>query len=295
MKGFIACLIGSVLIAGAAFQPPSLPVSDPLTPPSISAVQPNSTPRIRLLALKHSKEHMADGDADLAINAANKAAAKGLNIKVVGNHFIDKNGKSTQVCIWEYAYDLDRLKDFVSQQMKVDAEPGDTFIVFTIGHGSAGGHLHNLGQRQEVMKFLVKAAEENKQKTLWWQLSCYASASLPRIDSLTPEQQKLFSIYASSPANQESAAGVQGKIMDKLFNAMAEKSSGIDENQDGIITASELKKFLGTTGSGKGDLFFADTPDEPIFGQPLRIKLPIVDRKNPGRQYPDDYILYPKF
>lgn len=45
--------------------------------------------QIRLLIIKHSRESMADGDADLAINAAKKAAGQGLEIKVIGNSFVD--------------------------------------------------------------------------------------------------------------------------------------------------------------------------------------------------------------
>ena len=199
--------------------------------------------KIRLLALKHSRESMADGDADLALKAAQKAADKGLSIKGIGNHFINKDGR-IQVVLWEYGSDLDKLKAFISDQMKVNAEPGDTVIVFTIGHGMGDGNLHNLGQRADVLKAIAGAAEENQQRTLWWQLSCHAAARLPDIKTLTPAQQELLTIVASSTASELSAAGVQGKVMERVFVAMAEKSQKIDPNEDGIVTAKELKDFL---------------------------------------------------
>lgn len=249
-------------------------------------------PHIRLLILKHSIESMADGDADLAINAAKKAAAKGLVIKDVGNHYIDNNGK-VQFYVWS---DLPKLQEFVSQQMKVDAEPGDTLIVFTIGHGHEGGGLHNLGQRSDVMKAIAQAAEVNQQRTLWWQLSCHACAKLPEIRSLPASQQEYFSMFASSTANELSAAGVQGRIMERLFVAMAEKSPAVDPDGDGVILAKELKEFLNKDRAGRGNLFFAHDPSDEIFGAGggLANQIPIIDRNRPQSKYPKNYIPVPK-
>jgi hypothetical protein len=250
-------------------------------------------PVIRLCALKHSRESMADGDANLAVQAAQKAAAKGLPIKVIGNHYINKDGQ-IQVAFLDFGSDLPKLKAFVSEQMKIDAQPGDTFMVFTIGHGFPNGGLHNLGQRADVMKALAEAAEENDQHTVWWQLSCHACASLPKIESLTPAQQKLFTMVASSSASEQSAAGVQGKIMEKVFLSMAE-SKGIDKNSDGIISASELSAFLKANGqTGLGDRVFALNSDQAVFGvSDLANSIPIVDRNGPQGKY-KNYIPLPQ-
>lgn len=256
--------------------------------PKYHTVQLTSKPIvIRLLALKHCKEAMADSDANLAIKAVEKAAAKGLNIKVIGNHHINRNGQSMLVCQYDN-YELPQLQEFISKQMSASAVSGDTLIVFTIGHGGAQGDLQSIGQRAELMQAIVGAAEANKQRTLWWQLSCYASAKLPDIKSLTPAQQKLFSILASSDAQHESLSGEQGKIMEKVFLALAEKSNAIDPNGDNVITAAELKNFLGK----RGDYLYTSSPDYVIFGQ-RRIILPIVDRNNPQGHYDEEYVPFP--
>lgn len=46
----------------------------------------------------------------------------------------------------------------------------------------------------------------------------------------------------------------------------------------------------------RGDLFFARSPDEPIFGRGLlpAQMLPIIDRNSKGIKYNEDYILAPK-
>lgn len=251
--------------------------------------------KIRLIALKHSKESMADGDANLAISAVSKAAAKGLPIQTVGNHYINKEGKM-QVVALEFNNDLPKLKAFVSEQMKLKAEAGDTVVLFTIGHGHPDGSLAGLGQRSGVMKAIADAAEENSQKTLWWQLSCHASANLPAISTLTPAQQELLGIYASSTPSELSAAGVQGKIMEKVFIAMAERSKEIDPDQDENITTAELRDFLNkVVGNRRGDLLYTKSPTHPVFGGGggLANQIPIFDRNGPQGKYPPDYIPVP--
>jgi hypothetical protein len=250
--------------------------------------------KIRLLILKHCKEEMADDDANLAISAAKTAAARGLNIQVIGNHHIDKNGKSMQVCLWNDDYELPELRKFVAAQMKEKAERGDTLIVFTIGHGGSGGSLQSLGQRTDVMETLAGAAEQNNQKVLWWQLSCYASASLPKIESLPPQQQKLFSILASSNSTTQSPSGVEGKIMEKVLIALAEKSPDIDANCDGKITAQELKSFLDKNNTKRGDLLYVRNMQDVIFGAPFKYPIPIIDWTGPQGNYDlEDYVPYP--
>jgi len=249
--------------------------------------------KIRMLILKHSPSRMADNDADLAIRATEKARTKGLDISLIGNYNIDKNGR-LQAVLWGHQYDLPRLKAFVSQEMKRGAVEGDTVIVFTIGHGHETGNLNSLGQRCDVMKAIVESAEENNQKTLWWQLSCHATARLPSIKSLTDNQQHLVSIYASSPAEEESAAGVQGKIMEKVFLALAENSAYINPNKDDVITAGEIRGFLNANRL-RGELFFACDSNEPIFGEitPLARKIPIIDCTCPQGNYPRDFLPLP--
>lgn len=243
-------------------------------------------PNIRMLILKHSKEHMADGDADLAITATQKAAAKGMNIKVVGNYFV--NNRPAPIVVFNF----DDFRTTVQKFAKADSNYGDTLIVFTIGHGSPDGNLHNLGQRSGIMKILAETAEDQNQKILWWQLSCHAAAKLPTIESLNPKQQRLFSVLATSTAAQQSAAYVQGKIMEKLFLAIAEKSKSIDPNGDNIITATEMKNFLNEDGRKRGDLLFTQSLNFPVFGG-SRINLPVRDRNNPQGKYQEDYILFP--
>ena len=254
--------------------------------------------RVRLLILKATKEHMADVDADMAVTAAKQGSGKGLDIKTVGNHYFNKNGE-WKVALTEFNYDLPAVKTLVSKWMKVEAQPGDTFMVFTIGHGMPDGGLQNLGQRVDVMKALAEAAEENNQRTFWWQLSCYASASLPSISSLTPKQQELFSMLASSDARTPSAAYVQGKIMEKMFVALATRDKDLDVNGDGTITQTELSAFLNKSHSLRvGDRLHAKSADYPIFGgvdmTDLANKIPIVDRNGPQSKYPKGYIPRPQ-
>lgn len=239
---------------------------------------------VRLLVLKHCFEKMADDDAEMVIQGANLAATKGLDIKGIGNHYINSNG---QARLWGEKYTLDKLKNFVSQQMKINAEPGDTIVIFTVGHGSNGGYLQDLGQRREVMEAFAQAAEENNQETLWWQLSCYAAANLPSINSLTPAQQDLFSVVTSSDANTPSPAYVEGKIMEKFFVALAEDSSKIDTDSDELITAGEISNFVSNR------KIYSKSMQEVVFGFSWARRLPIFDRDGKNREYPKDFIPLP--
>jgi hypothetical protein len=261
------------------------------------------------LALKHSKENIADIDANLAMSSVQGAKSKGLEIKGIGNHFINKDGRfqvlflnslisTNRIDLREgiEVQEQTKLQEFISQQMKIDAEAGDTVIVFTIGHGSANGQLHNIGQRSILMNAIAGAAEENNQKVLWWQLSCFASASLPAINSLPESQQKLLSMIASSDATTESAVGVQGRIMEKVFNALAEKNKSIDPNQDSVITAEELTNFLKNceyrAAQDISSRVIAVNINFAIFGR-RSLDIPVVDKNNPQKKYPDDYVPFP--
>jgi len=249
-------------------------------------------PNIRVLALKHSKEQMAQGDEDLAFRGIQEAKSKGLHIEAIGGHWVNKDG-IMRVKILNFDWNIDKFREFVSQEMKTDAEQGDTVVVFTIGHGARSGYLDNLGQRSEVLEAIAQAAEENDQRTLWWQLSCHATAGLPNINTLSEKQQELLTISASSSAERQSPAGVEGKIMGSVFNAIAEKSSAIDPNHDDQIIAKELKNFLAT--QGRGELFFASTENQMVFGgKDLANQIPIIDRNNPQGEYPPGYIPVPK-
>lgn len=249
--------------------------------------------KIRVMALKHSKEQMAQGDQDLAFTNIEKAKEAGLDIKPIGGHWVDKDGvMRVKATSFE---NIDQFEKFVSEQMKVDAEYGDTVVVFTIGHGARSGYLDNLGQRGDVMKAIAQAAQENEQRTLWWQLSCYASASLPDITTLPAAQQELLSIVCSSNASQESPAGLEGKLMGQVFMALAKKSKEIDPNQDEEVNAQEFRDFLRSAGTKRADLLYVARNDMLIFGGlDLANQIPIIDRNNPQGKYPKGYIPRPK-
>lgn len=241
--------------------------------------------KIRLLVLKHCFQSMADDDAELVIQGANLAATKGLDIRDIGNRYINGSGEAGK---WGEKYSLDKLKDFVSQQMKINAEAGDTLIIFTVGHGSPDGYLQDLGQRKEVMEAFAAAAQENNQETIWWQLSCFASADLPSISSLPPVQQKLFSVVVSSDAKTESPAYIEGKIMQKFFVGLADNFQQIDTNNDGMVTAEEMSKAI------PNRKIFSLSKDQILFGFSWARRIPIIDRSGENREYPKDFIMLPK-
>ena len=243
---------------------------------------------VRVLILKHSINNMVVGDTKMVIEAADLARSKGLTIKDIGDHYVNKEGKINRVSVsdkivWsKKIFYIDEFKKFVSEQMKIDSKPNDTLVIFTVGHGSPGGSLEMLGQRRNVMLAMAEAAEENNQETLWWQLSCYAAAGLPKISELSEKQQSLFSIVASSTEKQQSPAYVEGRYLEKLFVAMAEQSSKIDPNQDGIVIAKELKEFMSNEVKQiRGELVFAKNDEEPIFGiYSIANEIPIINKNN---------------
>lgn len=110
---------------------------------------------------------------------------------------------------------------------------------------------------------------------------------LPSINSLPASQQEYLSIYATSSASQTSAAYVQGRIMEKVFIALADKSPSLDKDNNGRITASELSSFLST------DRFFARSQDWNVFGKPWIPFFPVMDRNGRQGTYQEDYILMP--
>ena len=224
---------------------------------------------VRLLILKHSIEQMANDDAKLAVQAANVANLNGLDIQNIGEHFINRDG---EVKTWgPVFYDMSQLKEFVKSQAQIGRKQGDTLIIFTIGHGSPDGQLHNIGQREILTEVFSSCAEELNQEVVWWQLSCYAQARLPSVSTLNSKRQSLFSIINSSDANTPSNAYVQGWYMQILFSAMAQSDPSLDVNNDGFIQAKELKDFMNRKfAPGFGNLMSAKNDNEVIFGGSLR-------------------------
>lgn len=248
-------------------------------PIAVSQYQGEPKAVIRVLILKHCREQMAHDDANLAIKGVQKAAEKSLKIEVIGNHVTGN---------------LEEFKRILNENVKRNAATGDTLVIHTIGHGHGDGSLAMLGQRSGVTEAIAEAAEANSQQILWWQLSCHAAARLPPIQSLSDIRQRLLSMIASSPANRESPTGVEGRIMEGVFVAIAAGDPTIDPNQDGIITVDELRSFLNKGSNKRGDLLFARSAEDPIFGiyRPAN-DLPIRDPRNPGQQFPRDFIPYP--
>ena len=263
----------------------------------VAKVKINDTMSIRLLVLKHCPDSIANTDSNQAVQAANLAASKGLDIENIGNYHVDKSGK-TDSLVWAAQYDdLEGLKRFVSEQMKVGAKTGDTLVIYTNGRGSGNGSVMRLGQRDGIMRTFAEAAEENDQETFWWQLSCHAAAKLPEISTLNEKQQKLFSMTASSPGDELSYFCTQGKLMQVVFTAMADGGTDIDPNQDKVITAGELKGFMVSKfGAKRGNLVWARSDDEEIFGLlgGLPNLIPIVDQNGQQGEYPRDYIPLPR-
>ena len=256
----------------------------------VGKVTLNNRLTVRLLVLKHCRENIATSDATGIIKAANLAATKGLSIKELGQHHVTKEGRLQ----WGAAMTLEGLKDFVSDQMKISAKIGDTFIIYTVGHGSGSGSIQILGDREPVARAFAAAAAENRQECLWWQLSCHAAAGLPELSSFTSDEQKVFSMIASSPANKLSYFHDQAKLMEGVFLALAEESSEIDPDGDGIVVARELAAFLENLRSGNGKLVFAISEDEPIFGWFNYVNfIPIHLPDGRPIPFPEDFIPLP--
>lgn len=233
---------------------------------------------IRVLILKHSKEKMADDDAAMVMDAVNKANRESLNIQGIGNHFIHDT-KKIRASIFEVeSYEPESLKEFVSQKLSENPNPDGTSIIMTIGHGSPSGGLHNLGKREEVQKALAEAAEDNAQKVLWWQLSCYSAAKLPDLNSLTPSQQKLFSVLNTSNENTPSPAYIEGKIMEKLFGAMLSEDNELDKDGNNEVTGREFRDYMNTIRKGRGDLLRSSDMESPLFGLSLANRIAILDQ-----------------
>lgn len=271
-----------------AFSTPNIPIKAESN--FVGKVKFDST-SIRLLILKHSYEQMADGDAKLAIEAVSVASTKGLSIKQIGEHNINRQGQADRRLVF---YSSDKLKDYVNDQMKISAEENDTLIIFTIGHGSRSGYLASLGQRQDIQKVFSECAVENSQKTIWWQLSCFASADL-NYNGLSSEKKDFFSVIASSDSFTESPAYVEGKIMEKVFVALATGDVRVDPDKDGIILAKELANFLNVVSQGRGNLVYAKNADQVMFGiAGIARNFPIIDQDGILREYPKDYIPFPK-
>lgn len=232
---------------------------------------------IRVLILKHTKEKMADDDAKMVVDAINSAANDDLDIKEIGNHFIN-DAKKIRVAICEYNQ-IENLKEFVSEKLKISRNDNDTVIIFTVGHGSPNGGLQNLGQRSELQVALAEAAEENNQKILWWQLSCYAAAKLPPIKDLTQKQQELVSVLNTSDEKTPSPAYIEGKIMEKLFAAMIENNKDLDKDQNWEITGYELQNYLNKIKKGRGNLLRTKNFNDSIFGINLANQIKIINHK----------------
>jgi len=251
---------------------------------------------IRMLVLRHCPDENGVSDAALAMQAANLGASKGLHIKDLGDFRVNSEGLTGTEAkfAWnEQKYTGESLKEFIGREMKVDARPGDTFIVYTIGHGGEDGGMATLGQRSDFMNIVASLSEEQKQRTLWWQMSCHAAACLPPISSLPEKGQKLFTMIASSTAENLSYFGVEGEILQQLFVALAENSPSINPNRGNTITADDLRGFLLSINSGIDKLVFARSGDTVIFGVGGFPHVPIVDENNPQGTYPDDYVTVP--
>lgn len=246
---------------------------------------------IRVLILKHSKEKMADDDAKMVVDAINVSANDSLDIKEIGNHFINET-KKIRVAICEYE-EIKNLKEFISEKLKINKNENDTVIIFTVGHGSPSGSLQNLGQRSELQGAIAEAAEENNQKVLWWQLSCYAAAKLPPIESLTGEQQELLSVLNTSDEKTPSPAYVEGKIMEKLFSAMIETNEELDVDQNYEITGLELKNYLNKIKKGRGDLLRIKNLNYSVFGINLANKIKIINHTGPAEIF-KNFVPMPK-
>lgn len=238
---------------------------------------------IRVLILKHSKEKMADDDAKLVLKAVEKASGQNLDVQAVGDHFVN-NTKRIRIALHEYD-EIANLRDFISEQFRNNACPDATFILFTVGHGSPSGGLDNLGQRAQLQTAIAEAAEENEQRVLWWQLSCYSAAKLPPIDTLTPRQQELLSVLNTSDEKTPSPAYIEGDIMEKMFASMI--NGEMDSDGNGEISGDEFRVKMNQIKKGRGDLFRSRDMSDPLFGVNLANRFVVfdVDKKRPAEGF----------
>jgi hypothetical protein len=101
-------------------------------------------------------------------------------------------------------------------------------------------------------------------------------------------------MIASSTANKPSYWGDQTKPMRQVFVAIAEKSSAIDPDDNGMVTAKELSAFMNKNKQGSGDLLFAKNGQEPIFGFDLANSIPIRRLEDGSPiENPNGYIPHP--
>lgn len=236
--------------------------------------QVNKEISIRVLILKHSKEKMADDDAKMVMKSISKASSESLDVKTIGDHWIDEANK-IRVALAEYD-EISNLKEFVSERLSVGAKPRDTVIIFTVGHGSPSGYLHNVGSRTEMQKALAEAAEENDQKVMWWQLSCYSAAKMPPLGSLSPRQRSLFSVLNTSDAKTPSPAYIEAGIMEKLFSGMINSDPELDRDRNMEITGTEFARYMNAIKRGRGDLLRMDDIHSSLFGLSIANQIPIA-------------------
>ena len=300
MRNFIITILAVLTCVGCTYHKPTHFVGNVQTIDSeqfICKVKLDDQVSIRLLILKHSPDEIANLDGDFAVVAANVGSTKGLSMEEIGNFHINKQGRTNESLVYSKVFnDLEGLKQFIKEQAKVGAKDDDTLMVYTIGHGGGDGSLMRLGQRAGLMRILAEVSEENQQRIFWWQLSCHAAASLPSVNTLTEEQKPLFSMTASSPANEVSYFNTQSQLMEKMFVALAEKNKSIDPDQDGNVDAGELKDFMiKNYGQKRGSLMYAADPKQIVFGLNggLANKIPIIDRNNTQKDYPKYYIPFP--
>jgi hypothetical protein len=300
MRNFIITILAVLTCVGCTYHKPTHFVGNVQTIDSeqfICKVKLDDQVSIRLLILKHAPDEIANLDGDFAVVAANVGSTKGLSIEEIGNFHINKQGRTNESLVYSKVFnDLEGLKQFIKEQAKVGAKDDDTLMVYTIGHGGGDGSLMRLGQRAGLMRILAEVSEENQQRIFWWQLSCHAAASLPSVNTLTEEQKPLFSMTASSPANEVSYFNTQSQLMEKMFVALAEKNKSIDPDQDGNVDAGELKDFMiKNYGQKRGSLMYAADPKQIVFGLngSLANKIPIIDRNNTQKDYPKYYIPFP--
>lgn len=221
----------------------------PLPAPVFPAAPPAAPPGVRLAVLKAENAFPAVLDAGLAVQAGRGA---GPHVRTVGSGTVVRRGPAA------YGAWLDRM-------CRREARPGDTLIVHTIGHGMPDGTLVGVGTRKEFLEAVAAAAARNKQRIVWWQLSCFACAQLPDVKTLPPEARKLLTVVNSSPATEPSWNYRQARLMRSLFAGLADGSP--DADADGTVTAAELSAWLDAAEPGlrRGSLVRADSKGQAVF------------------------------